>query len=394
MKTMNTLPKETSVPMHRESGFTMVELMVGVLVGLVAIVIMFQVFMVSEGQKRTTTGAGDAQQSGLVSLFQMERDIRMSGFGLNLPGLLGCITNGRNEQAGVTFSLPLAPVTITNGAGGAPDTITVMYGSSDNISSPERLRAAVAASTDQYVIGNRYGFNVGDVLVVGETGKNCTMSQISSLPGTANIAHASASYVDVYGQAQITKFNGAPATFPGYGAWVKATNAGGRLFNLGNTPTITTYAVQNNALVAIDATAPATPPIVIADGIVQLQAQYGYDGNGDGKITAPTDVALLNPTGADQWADSLPAGMTAQQWSRITAVRLAVVARSVTPEKPGTSGTCVTTMVGPRWFARNPTTAYNIDVSFTGANWGCYRYRVFEVTVPIRNIAWFPDETL
>jgi type IV pilus assembly protein PilW len=389
---MTTFSRETTVRMQRQSGFTIVELMVGVLIGLIATVVMFQVFAVSEGQKRTTTGAGDAQQSGLVSLFQMERDVRMAGFGLNLPTLLGCQLNGWNEEAAAGFSFPFAPVTIANGASGAPDTVTVVYGSSDTLGQPERLRNPVATASAVYDVNNRYGFALGDVVVLAEAGKSCTVAQVSALTGTSTIGHASGSYVDSAGQPRPTKYNGTVSPFPGYAAWLRATNTGGRIFNLGNAPTMTTYAVQNNSLVAIDATAPATS-VVVADGIVQLQAQYGYDGDGDGRITAPTNVGTLNAAGADQWADTLPAVMTAQNWSRIVAVRMAVVARSVTPEKPNTAGVCTTTTVGPRWFARDPATPYLIDVSATGTDWGCYRYRVFEVTIPIRNVAWFPSES-
>jgi type IV pilus assembly protein PilW len=246
-------------------------------------------------------------------------------------------------------------------------------------------------------MNNRYGFLAGDVVVVGEPGKTCSMAQVSGLPGTSTLAHAAGNYVDSSGQQVPTKYNGPVSPFPGYIAWVRATNTGGRVMNLGNSPTMTTYAVVNNTLVAIDATAPGSPPQVIADGIVQLQAQYGYDGNNDGKLTAPTNSAVLNIAGtADQWADALPAaGMTADKWKQIVAVRLAIVARSVTPERPDAAGNCQITLVGPRWFARDPATAYNIDVSAssTGSLWKCYRYRVFEVTIPIRNVAWFPTET-
>ena len=378
----------------RQSGFTMVELMVGVLVGLVATVVMFQVFAVSEGQKRTTTGAGDAQQNGLVSLFQMERDIRMSGYGLNLPALMGCNTYGRHESAGA-FNLPLAPVTITNGAGGAPDSVTIIYGSSDVLSTPERLRNPLGTAAQVYTLNNRYGFTPGDVVVVGEQGKTCVVAQVSALTGTTDVAHTpGGSYLDSSGDTQTTKYNGTPSVFPGYIAWVRATNMGGRILNLGKTPTFVRYAVQNNALVAFDPSAPALDPVVIVDGVVQMQAQYGYDGNGDGRITTPTNVSVLNPAGADQWADTLPAGFAGVNWSRIVAVRLAIVARSLTPEKRNAANVCATTTVGPRWFARDPATAYNIDVSASDANWGCYRYRVFEVTVPIRNVAWFPGDSL
>ena len=390
---MKTPHMKASVRGDRQSGFTMVELMVAVLVGLVATVIMFQVFAVSEGQKRTTTGAGDAQQSGLVSLYQMERDIRMAGYGINLPSLIGCTTNGFNEKGGGAFTLPLAPVTITNGAAGASDSITVMYGSSDRLGTPERLRNAVNTASDPYVVNNRYGFAPGDVVVLAEVGKPCTMAQVSAVPGTTDILHASASYVDSAGQAQTTKFNGTPPAFPGYGAWIRATNGGGRLFNLGSDPTLTTYAVVGNTLVARDATNAASS-VVIADGIVQMQAQYGYDSNGDGRLNPVTVNTTLIPTGGDQWSDALPAGgLTALQWSRIVAIRLAIVARSMTPERKDATNNCVTTTAGPRWFARDPSTPYRIDVSGSDMDWGCYRYRVFEVTIPIRNVAWYPGDT-
>jgi type IV pilus assembly protein PilW len=390
---MMTSPKDASMRMNRESGFTLVEMMVGVLVGLIATVVMFQVFAVSEGQKRTTTGAGDAQQSGLFSLFQMERHIRQAGFGLNLPSFLGCQTNGWNETGSNPFTLKLQPVDIVNGAGGAPDTLTVVVGSSDKLAAPERLRNPVLAATDVYVVNNRYGFFLGDVLVVGESGKPCTMSQVSALPGTSDIAHTTGSYVDADGNPQSTKYNGAAPGFPGtgYGAWVRATNLGGRIFNLGNSPTFVTYAIQANQLVAIDATNPASS-VVIADGIVQMQAQYGFDGNNDGRLSSPTNMAVLDPAGGDQWADALPAVMPGTTMAQITAVRLAVVARSTTPERPDpVSGNCVTTLTGPRWFARDPAAAFTIDVSATGADWGCFRYRAFEVTIPLRNVAWFPE---
>jgi type IV pilus assembly protein PilW len=381
--------------LHRQAGFTLVELMVGMLVGLIATIVMFQVFAVSEGQKRTTTGAGDAQQNGVISLYQMERDLRMAGYGSNLLPFLGCVTNGWNEEVGNPFSITLVPVVITNGGANGADTITVMSGSSDLLAQPERLRNPAVSGAAPFNVTNSYGFAAGDVIVVGDPGaappKPCTVAQVSSVIDFT-LTHAPGTYVDQYGKPQKTKYNGAVAGFPGYPAWVRGTNSGGRIISLGQTPTFVTYAVQNGQLTAMDSTAPASS-VVIADGIVQLKAQYGYDGDGNGRISGTTDVSTLNPLGSDQWADSVPAGMTPQQWSRIVAVRIAVVARSVTPEKPNaSSGACETTLTGPRWFARNPTTPYNIDVSATSPIWGCYRYRVFETTIPLRNMAWFPQE--
>ena len=58
---------------RRGHGFTIVEIMVAMLIGLIGSIVIFQVLFVSERQKRTTTGAGDAQQNGLLALYTIER---------------------------------------------------------------------------------------------------------------------------------------------------------------------------------------------------------------------------------------------------------------------------------------------------------------------------------
>ena len=98
------------------------------LVGLIATVVMFQVFAVSEGQKRTTTGAGDAQQNGVSSVFLIERDARMAGYGMNyLPAarLLGQRLLRADQHA---VHLPHGARTRSWTAGVTADTLTIVYG--------------------------------------------------------------------------------------------------------------------------------------------------------------------------------------------------------------------------------------------------------------------------
>jgi type IV pilus assembly protein PilW len=115
----------------------------------------------------------------------------------------------------------------------------------------------------------------------------------------------------------------------------------------------------------------------IADGIVQFKAQYGIDNT----VGTPTGVV-------NQWTATDPTTTTG--WSRVLALKLVVVARSGQMERPTDpvtkqiiTGPCNTTtappssMLGP------------IDVS-ADPNWQCYRYRVFETVVPIRNQLWSP----
>src|SRR5215467_1173883 len=73
--------------LRRESGFSLVELLVAVAIGLIGIIIMLQVFENAEGVRRTTVSGGDAQQNGALALYAMERDIRNSGSGFSDMGL-------------------------------------------------------------------------------------------------------------------------------------------------------------------------------------------------------------------------------------------------------------------------------------------------------------------
>src|SRR3989338_7895818 len=66
---------------RHHTGFSLVEIMVGMVIGLLSTIIVMQVFATFEGQKRTTTGGSDAQTNGGVGLYTIERDIRMAGYG-------------------------------------------------------------------------------------------------------------------------------------------------------------------------------------------------------------------------------------------------------------------------------------------------------------------------
>src|ERR1700733_2303566 len=105
-------PRESSnahrAPLHRSLGFSLIKVMIGLLIGMLAIVVMMQVFSVSEGYKRTTTGGDDAQNNGAIALYGLQRDMQQSGFGISAYDLLGC---NLLLRAGVTLN-SMSPVTI------------------------------------------------------------------------------------------------------------------------------------------------------------------------------------------------------------------------------------------------------------------------------------------
>jgi type IV pilus assembly protein PilW len=343
----------------RIRGFSLVEIMVAMVIALFGTIIIFQVFAISEDIKRSSTSGGDAQQSGLLALFSVEREARMAGFGINYTSLLGCRVVAYDAGPPARdFDFRLTAAEITDGAGGAPDSVRFVYGNSNLVLTPAKLTVASDLGSVVHRVDNPFGFLVGDVIVAAEVGaaKDCTMRQIGSLPGaTVLLDHTNGRY---------NTAGGLPLD---YVVWDNTSQTGGRLLNLGAAPVVATYAIAGGQLtyqnLLTDAAAAA-----VADGIVQLQAQYGKDNDDDGDL--------------DLWEATMPATPTATDWSRVIALRFAVVARSGQPERPSVAGgPCDTTTAAPIW------NGGAIDLS-ADPDWQCYRYRVFETTVPLRNLIW------
>lgn len=352
---------------RRSLGFSLVEVMVAMLIGLIGTIVIFQTFAVSESQRRTTTGGGDAQQNGLLALAGIERDARLSGFGINYPNLYGCTTNLHDEGPPVrNTTFTFAPARITDGASGAPDSLTFVYGSSNKLVAPAKLLVTTAVGAGSLRVDNQFGFLVDDLVITGQVGINCSMFQTTAV-ATDTLTFGNGNYTNSSGGTSAARYNNATGATVAYTAWDDTTSTGTRVFNIGATPMIGTYAVSGGQLtfqnLATDSTA---SPII--DGIVQLQAQYGKDTDADSAV--------------DTWNATAPA--TSVDWSNVLAIRVAVVARSPLPEKPNpTTNLCDTTPVAPSWMGGT------IDLT-ADADWMCYRYRVFQTVIPLRNVLWAP----
>jgi len=359
-----------------QAGFGLVEIMIGMAIGLLGVIVIFQTLAVGESYKRTTTSGADAQQNGAMALFSVERDLRMAGYGVNNVTLLGCTVLAYDQGPPVrNFSFVMAPVIITDGAVGAPDSIVVTYGNSDLLSTPVEIVQNMAAPDSYYKVGTRYGFNPGDLVIAGENGKDCSLAQVTGLPVAASetdrVLHDSGNYTDLNGAVVAARYNKAAGLGVTYNAFDFAATTGGRLFNIGRAPALNQYSVQNGQMVVASVLQGAAPT-AIADGVVQFQAQYGKDKIGNDGVV-------------DTWEASMPAAPTAADWTQVLALRLAVVARSGLREKanPATN-LCDSTAANPTW------SGGVLDIS-ADPSWQCYRYRVFETTVPLRNMIWRPQ---
>lgn len=327
----------------RQSGFSLVELMVGLVVAMVAMVIVAQIFTLSEGSRRTTTGGDDAQTSGALAITELQRELRQAGQGIVSPNLIGC-----NLSVGTWTVNSLAPVTINHPnipAGDAgTDTLLIIYGS--GVGSPEGDRINAQPSTNDYATAVSSGFHQYDRVIATPTARAAPCSLLLD---------------------QVTAAPVVPDVLVKSGV---AGMANGVLFNLGTAPRIVGYAVRNGRMTTCDymlvdcSGTSAGQWVDMADGVVSMRAVYGRD-------TTPTPDGQL-----DTYDQTTPT--TTNAWSCVLGTRVVVVARSGQLEK-----TDVTT-TAPVWAA-----AAAASVNLSGnTNWTKYRYKTFETIVPMRNLTW------
>lgn len=341
----------------RQCGFSLVELMVGVAIGLLGVLIIMQVSTVFEGQKRTTTTGSDAQTSGSLAFYLVERDVRRAGFGFSVPGVMGCTVKRYNDGK-VLPDLILQPIEITKGAIGTPDKIRVLSSAKSNWSVPVRVIREHAQKDSKIFVNSTLGVRVDDLLIAYEPGKDCTMFQAtgpteeksSVISEPLEIAHVGG------GSNGLGTWNPEDPSeiFPagGYGLDAMVFNLGGMIDR--------TYSLDGNNLQVSDSGGALR---VIAADVVNLKAQYGT-------VNAAKELV---------WGDNLALA----DIGRLIAVRLAIVARSPLKEKADADGKCNVTTKAVKWAGSEED-----ENLANGDDWQCYRYKTFENVIPLRNMMW------
>jgi type IV pilus assembly protein PilW len=351
-------------PKRCDRGFSLVEIMVGVAIGMIGVLVIMQVAAVFEGQKRTTTTGADAQTNGVTALYTVERDGRRAGYGLNATSALGC-TIKRYFDTGAATNLVLAPVIITNGASGAPDSIEILASSKSGWSVPSRVTVDHPPQATNIFMNTTLGINVGDLLVLSEPGKDCTLIQATGIPnGNVQVLHQNTSKWNPPGGSNI---------FPadGYSVGAQVLNLGALIDH--------TYSVTAGTLMLSEVNSSTNTAVqrpLIAD-VVNMQFEYGFDTRAGAQADPRVDTWSATMIDADHSGTTNDAGDIA----RVVAVRMAIVARSSLMEKPNANGVCETTTTEPTWDGGT----IKID---TDPNWKCYRYKTLETVIPLRNILW------
>ena len=381
-----------------QRGMTLVEVMVGLVIGLIGMLVIFQTVTLWDSRTRATSAGSDAQVTGTIAMFQLERDLRLAGqgFGTADTAVMGCQVSGHDASAsGALITFPLTPVVIVdNDAINQPDQIVTLYGTSPYFTTDQRYGAGSLYSIGTF---DRTGFKSGDLAVVSHSvnanpaSADCQLVEVTDDSTAADPKTLSFS---VFGAATYPHFykNGAalPSRFNDVNG-VGASFPSGKVFSLGPLPGRNVWTVAASGVLGKqDDVLQPTGYLPIAEGVINMKAEYGYDLNND-KIV-----------GAAEWSKAPSAPV---DWSHIRAIRVALLVRSRNYEKPGVVNSAEQnyTATNPQWHANGGVLAQdffmrNVDGTpdaFTVAqnnpnpnNWRNYRYTVYEKVFPLRNVIW------
>lgn len=349
------------------TGLSLVELMVAMVIGLISVVVMMQMFSVSEAQKRTTVSGDNALTSGFIALNSLQRDIQQSGWGFSRVSVLGCNLTGLSPA---TTPVVLTPVTIRPGIDANTDSLMIVTGNGNG---------TVEGALIEDQTANTYAIQGSESFAATER----VFAFPPTRPTTCSLSLTS---VNSISRPNVT-----------VGAGV-ANVAGGRLYSMGLAPSVRIYAIRAGTLVVCDhvandcgadtstmtAAQVSNLWVPVAENIVSMRVLYGKDAGTtwDQTVRTPTTSP---PVSSDPLKNTQACGLL-----QISALRLVLVARSSQPEKtldwpaltqhvtatqPTWGGSAVAAITTP-----NPSAA-------TWPTWQDFRYKVFETVVPLRNIS-------
>jgi len=354
---------------------------------LITVIVVGQVMAVSESRKRTTTSAADTTVNSALAFYFIERDLKSAGYGLTtVLSSLGCDVRMK-YGSGPLQIFSLVPASIGDGAAGAPDTVRVLASDKSGISLPTRVTVDHPASAANFFVESDVGIQDGDLMVaVPETPSAtdwCSLFAVTNTGGGGG-GGGGLGLNQVLHSPGLSEWNhaGGNSIFPAGGY-----PAGSYLVNLGRFLDHT-YAVSGGKLqlTEADSTTGTGATQELFSQVVQLQAVYGKDTDGDCAV--------------DTWNAVQPASTV--QWQQLRAIRMALVARSQIAEKEnvtlseaevGAGARCDGAAPNPALVCWRPnpddaTSGVAIRLDGTGADWQRYRYRVFENTIPVRNLVW------
>ncbi len=385
-----------------QRGVTLIELMVGMVIGMMLMVVIASVMATSEGSKRTQTGVNDTNQAGNYAAYMLDIWIRGagSGFGQTAARSYGCPLSATKSSVAIlprTATLPapfaslsttlrLAPVVIVPGgttpnvSGKTSDALLVMEGAAGGAESYSVLTTAPTADT--LAMKNTFGYSGNDLVLL--------VDQLTSASKTATCVVDQVTSGFSGGSATSLPLSG---TYHTGGTTLTSMTSSTVVADIGNVtndnaPKFMAIGVgDNNVLYAYDLLQTSDSPLTaVADGVFEMHALYGVDTDSDEKINywvSPTSTGTYSYSALTD-GSSTAAGLL----QNIKAIRIGLVLRSPLKEKLDDNSKPTTGTPDSMTFFSDVTCASTdtctVTRTFTSAE-KQFRYRKIEISIPLRN---------
>lgn len=279
---------------YKQTGLSLVELMVSVAVGLILMVIIVQITVGSKDVYRSNDNQSRLQENGRYIIDEMSRDIRMAGY-------LGCAKNSKmNMQVKASlddwkkFSEGIRGYeSVSTGLGldaaevmAGTDFIRVQRASESNANQSGNLEADNA---NVQITSNPEEFVAGDTLLISDCASTDVFcaNNVSNSGGKVTITHSTSCNAD----SKLSKLYGATSQIMRLSSNVYYIGTGAGTAS-GVTPcpanTLCRKSLKGGVLVI--------EPLI--DDVQDLQLEYGEDTDGDSAanrvVTAPSVIAWGN----------------------------------------------------------------------------------------------------
>ncbi len=406
------LPKPCcSDPRRRQAGLSIVEMMVGMVIGLIASLVIMQSFSSSEAYRRNISGAGDALQSAAIAAQRLDLIIQEAGAGLARGGqwVWGCrlrvdyksntiLPSGSAYPApfsSIPQTLRAVPAAIVSGGTLDSDVIIVMAG--DSASGNQGKYFSSPAGSSLVTVSPTIGVGLKSAAAAADFDLILTLQRkVATDPGDCRVVQAASTMVapavvsDASLGLNVVTFNKLiPLNTTTYGTMESSIYEGksGAAFHLGlrDTPNFVMLGVNSDSeLLQYDLLQRAATQVV-GENIFLIKARYGLDNGVGGEI---------NDNAVDEWVSPSETGWTLadlmdgklatqQRIGYIKAIRIAMVVRSSQPvasQSPMTSIKLFQDLGTSRQYSRSLTSDEQR-----------YQYQVYEWVIPLRNMRTPPN---
>ncbi len=401
---MSTRSTTNTIQPRISKGFSLVELMVAMAIGLIVSLAVFSALSTFEGRKRTSTSVNDTEQAGNYAIFEIEKLVRNAGAGITQKtddafDYLLCSLAASKSAATILPATPptpfnnvtigtagvfrLAPALILPGqttpgvSGQASDVLAIMASASGRSEVASPFQAA-PTSTRLAVFSNA-GYAANDIILVARKGGlgNCLIQQVGSLDN-ADVNNQGLNLAGTHyaaspgGVALVSSDFCSTATTPAVASVCNVLNLGSTT----NPPLFALIGVgDNNTLFSYDLLrVQGDTAQQIADGVFEMHARYGVDSNNDGRVDT-----WASATGAYAPASLMAAdGSGIANLCRIKAIRVGLITRSDLREKEDVADAAITLFQDLPAAVQHTRNLSGDALKF--------RYKTLESTIPLRSM--------